>query len=159
MKKLNFPEFNFNFREKGNQMEIFDSLRGRFVLLTPEEWVRQNSIAYLIKHRNIPEGMIQVEGSIQVANLKKRCDILVYDKKYAPVLLIECKETKTLISQKTFDQVCRYNISLKAPYLLVTNGIEHYCLMFDFSNGQYRFLDYIPDWEELNNEEKKTKPS
>ncbi len=150
MQKLNLPEFDFNIRQKSNCLEIFDPLRRKYVILSPEEWVRQNLLAYLIRHKNIPEGYIQVEGSIQVGNLKKRCDIIVYNKNHCPVLLVECKETKTSISQKTFDQICRYNIALQVPYLLITNGIEHYCFSINIEEQGYNFLDYIPDWDEIS---------
>lgn len=148
MEKLNLPEYSFQLRDS-NRPEIFDSLRRKFVALTPEEWVRQNFIQYLIQEKKFPSGLISVEKELVFNSMKRRTDIVVYDKNAKPLLIVECKASSVSISQLTFDQIARYNMVLKVKYLLVTNGISHYCCIMDYQQNSYSFLKEIPEYDLL----------
>ena len=141
---LNLPEFAFSVREQGQSKHIFDSIRKRFVTLTPEEWVRQHFMRFMIEFRNYPASLMAIERSVKVNNLSQRADIVVYNKDGKPWLLVECKASTVKISHETFLQAARYNMTLKVPYFALTNGLEHYCLYF---NGkEFEFLDNLPDF-------------
>ncbi len=144
MQKLNFPAYSFRYKNKENKPYIFDIVRKDYYLLTPEEWVRQHVIHYLIKEKNYSPLLISVEKQLDINGLKRRFDIVVFDKKLKPYLLIECKAPQIPIDQKTFDQANRYNWLLKAPYLLLTNGLKHYICEIDFDENKYKFLTEIP---------------
>ncbi len=146
---LNLPVFQFNIQREGKKTKIFDDIRKRFIILTPEEWVRQNIIRFLIEERAFPKGLIAVEKEIIVNQLKKRPDILVYRNNGTPLFMVECKAPEVAISQATFDQAANYNIKLKLPYLMVTNGIQHYCASINFENKSFQFLKQIPHYNEL----------
>ena len=149
MFKLNLPTYNFKLREENSRQFIFDSIRKKYVSLTPEEWVRQNIIAWLIHEKNYPAGLIAIEKEIRVNKLKKRFDIVVFGKDSLPALLIECKAPSVKITQETFDQAARYNLALKVSRLAVTNGLEHYCCHIDLLKGTFSFLDEFPDYDKL----------
>ncbi len=149
MQKLNLPFYQFRIREKNGQNEIFDSIRHKFVVLTPEEWVRQNFIRYLNKEKNIPEIMIAVEKALSLNTLTKRSDILIFGPGGKPIMIVECKAPVVKIDQKVFEQISRYNLALKVNYLVVTNGLEHYCAKIDFNTGSYSFLENIPGYKEF----------
>jgi len=149
MQKLNLPEFSFNVKNKDDKTHIFDPVRRRFVSLTPEEWVRQNFMAWLIQHKNYPSGLIAVEKEIIYNNLKKRYDIVVFNKAHAPEVIIECKAPHINITQNVFDQIAVYNMKMKVRYLMVTNGMEHFCCTVDFEKKNYSFLETIPDYTDL----------
>ena len=144
VQKLNFPNYNFRLKNSENKLLIFDEIRKKFVSLQPEEWVRQHCIKFLIEEKKIPKSLINVEKSLEVNGLTKRYDIVVFKPDGSIFLLVECKEPKVNISQETFDQIARYNLSLNSQYLMITNGIEHYCCLIDFKNKSYRFLKEIP---------------
>ncbi len=144
MQKLNFPAYSFRYKNKENKPYIFDIVRKDYYLLTPEEWVRQHVIHYLIKEKNYSPLLISVEKQLDINGLKRRFDIVVFNKKLKPYLLIECKAPQIPIDQKTFDQANRYNWLLKAPYLLLTNGLKHYICEIDFDENNYKFLTEIP---------------
>ena len=150
MVKLNLPEFEFRYRNSNNKTEIFDEFRKKFVALTPEEWVRQNLLKYLQTEKKIPKGLMAVEKGLTVNRQQKRTDVVIYNQKGKPSMIIECKAPEIKISQDTFEQIARYNMTLKVDYLLVTNGLEHYCCKIDFKIGQFSFLEEIPDFERLN---------
>ncbi|MCD6598306.1 MAG: type I restriction enzyme HsdR N-terminal domain-containing protein [Bacteroidales bacterium] len=150
MDKLNLPEYTFRVNNFKDQKWIFDPLRKKKVVLTPEEWVRQNFIQFLIQEKHYPEQLIKVEMGFKVNNLTKRSDILVYDRKGKPSLIVECKAPSVKVSQDVFDQIARYNISLKVDFLVVTNGMEHYCCKINHQKKSYQFLRNIPDFEDLN---------
>ncbi len=150
MDKLNLPEYTFRVNELNNQKWIFDPLRKKKVVLTPEEWVRQNFIQFLIQEKYYPEQLIKVEMGFKVNNLIKRSDIIVYDRKGKPSLIVECKAPSVKVSQGVFDQIARYNISLKVDFLVVTNGLEHYCCQINHQKKSYQFLRNIPEFEDLN---------
>jgi hypothetical protein len=142
--KLNFPEFSFRFKNSENKVSIFDCIRKKFVILQPEEWVRQHCVLYLMRVKNYPISLINVEKELAINDLKKRYDIVVYNPNGSIHLIVECKAPKININQTTFDQIARYNTELNATYLMVTNGINHYYCQMDFENERYQFLKDIP---------------
>ena len=148
--KLNLPEYQFKIKasEKGGKVQILDITRKKFVVLTPEEWVRQNFIQYLIREKKYPVSLISTEAGLKYNQLKKRSDIIIY-KGTSPLVLIECKAPEIKISQKTFDQAAVYNTTLKAKYLIVTNGMNHYCCSLDQKKGAYVFFKEIPAYDEI----------
>lgn len=147
---LNLPQYDFNIKltSKGNRV-IFDRLRRRFVALTPEEWVRQNFVEYLIADRGFPAGLMSNEMSLTQNGISRRCDTLVADRHGNPAVIVEYKSPFIKITQTVFDQICRYNMVLKANYLIVTNGITHYCCRIDYSSNSYTFLPDIPPYSSL----------
>ena len=147
MKKLNFPTYSFRFKNSENKVSIFDEIRKKFIVLTPEEWVRQHVIQYLLQDRNYPKSYINVEKLIKVNGLSKRYDGIVFKPNGDIFLLIECKAPEVPISQDTFDQIARYNLELKAQYLMLTNGLNHYFCQMDFENEKYIFLEKLPDFK------------
>lgn len=150
MDKLNLPDYSFRIEHDRNKKTlIFDPVRKKKVLLTPEEWVRQNMIRFLVEDRNFPITLISVESLVKVNRLIRRFDVLVFNRKGETLLLIECKAPGVDICQDTFDQVIAYNHSLKAPYLLVTNGLKHYFCKFDDQEKKYIFMADIPLFTDL----------
>ncbi|MFH0864589.1 MAG: type I restriction enzyme HsdR N-terminal domain-containing protein [Bacteroidota bacterium] len=149
MKKLNLPEFDFTFRISESKKQIWDAIRKKYVSLTPEEWVRQNFVAWLVHHKNYPQGLIGIEKEINVNRMKKRFDIIVFNKSHHPEVLIECKAPEVTISQKVFDQIAVYNMAMKVKYLIVTNGMEHFCCTVHHEKQKYSFLAEIPEYENL----------
>lgn len=144
MVKLNFPNFDFSFKSKENKSFIFDPVRKKWLVLTSEEWVRQHCIQFLLKIKSVPMGFIQVEKKINVNGTKKRYDLVVFKPDLSIDLLVECKAPGVEITQKTFDQIARYNLVLKSDYLMLTNGINHFFCKMDFEKGQYLFLQDLP---------------
>ena len=149
MQTLNLPTFEFNFKAEGKKTKIFDAIRGGYFVLTPEEWVRQNMIQFLIAHRNFPKGLIALEKGIKLNGMQKRFDGLVYQKNGEPILLMEYKAPSIKISQATIDQVSRYNLNFKVPYLLISNGLNHCVAKIDWKNETFEFLKDIPYYETL----------
>ena len=150
MTKLNLPDYTFNIRSAGNGNEIFDSIRRKFVALTPEEWVRQNFSRFLVDDRKFPRSLMAIEKTIMVNNLRKRGDIVVYDKTGKPIIMVECKSFSVNITQKSFDQAARYNLSLNVKYLILTNGLKHYCCEVNHEKKNYRFLEEIPFYSQIS---------
>lgn len=149
---LNFPEYNLTIKAFGKgegRLKIFDKIRLKYVALTPEEWVRQHVMSFLTLDRGVPKGLIAVEKEISVNTLNKRFDALVYNRSHVPSILIECKAPGIALSQEVFDQAARYNILLKAPYLLVSNGIQTHFLQVNHEIGQYQFSDDVPQYDTL----------
>lgn len=146
---LNLPTCDLNVRRNGIKKEIFDSIRKRFVVLTPEEWVRQHFIQFLLNELHVPASLIGVETSLKYNGLSKRSDIVVYDRIGKPAMAIECKASTVKIDQKVFDQLARYNMVLNVSYLVVTNGMVHYCCQINKLDGSYSFLQEIPPFEML----------
>jgi len=149
MQALNLPDTTLRIRMKGEKQEVFDNVRKKFVALTPEEWVRQNFIHYLTDHRKVPRSLIAVEASLRYHRLKKRSDIVVYGKDGAPCLVVECKAPEVTMTQAVFDQVAMYNLSLKVPFLAVTNGMVHFACYIDHVTGRITFLKEIPEYEQM----------
>jgi len=149
MHTLNLPSHQFRIRSSGDKEEIFDDIRKKFVVLTPEEWVRQNFIAYLKNVKSYPTSLIAVEMSMKLNKMQKRSDVVVYNKLAEPLLIVECKAPNVKINQDVFDQIARYNMTLKVKYLIVTNGMEHYCCLIDHENMKYQFLEDIPYYGDI----------
>ena len=146
MQKLNFPTYSFRFKNSENKVSIFDEIRKKFILLTPEEWVRQHVVQFLLQNKKYPKSYINVEKLIKINDLSKRYDGVVFQPNGDIFLLIECKAPEVPISQQTFDQIARYNLVLKAKYLMVTNGLNHYFCQMDFENEKYVFLKELPEY-------------
>lgn len=146
MHKLNLPTYQFKISKKDEKHYIFDEFRKKNIVLTPEEWVRQHFLQFLVQEKKYPKSLIAVEKEIKVNELKKRFDILVYNTFGKHEIIVECKSPKIKISQATFDQIARYNLQLKAEYLIVTNGLEHFYCKMDFDTQCYVFLKEIPNY-------------
>lgn len=144
MQKLNFPTYTFRFKNSENKIAVFDEIRKKFVVLTPEEWVRQHVVQFLLQQKNYPKSYINIEKSIEINGLTKRYDVVVFEPNGQLFLLVECKAPEVPISQKTFDQIARYNMVLQAKYLMVTNGLNHYFCQMDYEKEQYQFLKDLP---------------
>ena len=149
MRKLNLPEYEFTCRNEGGSVLVMDVYRKRFVKLTPEEEVRQRFARYLVEEKEFPASLLMTEYSLKLHKLSRRCDILVHKPAGHPVVLVECKAPGVNITQATFDQVARYNLAFRVSYLMVTNGLMHYCCRVDFATGKIAFLADIPSYEEL----------
>lgn len=147
MQKLNFPTYQFRFKNSENKVSIFDEIRKKFVILQPEEWVRQHCLKYLIYEKRFPKSLINVEKELIINSLRKRYDIIVYNSDGSINLIVECKSPCIEINQNVFDQIARYNSKLRANYLMITNGINHYYCQMDFDAKHYTFLKAIPDYQ------------
>ena len=147
MQFLNLPTYQFEIKSSENKQLIFDKIRKKYVVLTPEEWVRQNFVEYLLVDKKYPLSLIAVEKQVTVNKLKKRFDILIFDKKGNHNIIVECKSPKIKITQDSFDQIARYNLTLNAEYLIVTNGITHYYCKLDSKNKKYIYLEGINSYE------------
>lgn len=144
MINLNLPSYSFKIKNKENKLYIFDIIRKKNIMLTPEEWVRQHFIHFLIEEKKYPKSLIAIEKQLIINDLVKRTDILIFDKNGLPNIIVECKSPSIKISQDTFDQIARYNLKLQAKYLIVTNGLQHYYCKMDHKKMQYNFLKEIP---------------
>lgn len=149
MLRLNLPNYDFKIKTEQGLQQIFDPVRKKKVKLNPEEWVRQNLIQFLNKEKNFPISLMAVEKGLKVNSLTKRFDILCYGNNAKPLLLVECKAPSVKISQAAFDQISIYNLQFKVPFLLVSNGIDHYCCQLNYEKSNYSFLDEIPDYSKL----------
>lgn len=147
MTELNLPPSNFKIKSSENKRLIFDQIRKKYVVITPEEWVRQHYVSYLIKEKKYPISQIALEKQVIVNGLKKRTDILIFNQQGTHEILVECKAPSIPITQATFDQIARYNLKLKAKYLIVTNGLNHVYCQMDFDNEKYTFLKEIPSYK------------
>jgi hypothetical protein len=150
MKQLNLPSFDYKILEREGKTRIFDNFRKRYVLLTPEEWVRQHFLAWLTTFMAYPVGRIAVETSLKYGQLKKRADAIVFGKSGAPLMIIECKAPEVMLTQEVFDQVARYNFSFRVGYVAVTNGLEHYCCRLDPGRETWTFLDEFPGYKDIS---------
>ncbi len=128
---------------------IFDFLRKKYVALTPEEWVRQHFTHYLVEHKGYPKGLLGNEIELQIGDKRLRCDSILYNKVARPQMIIEYKAPTVPLQQKVFDQVSAYNLLLRVDYLVISNGMEHYCCKMDYEHQKYLFLQEIPDYEKL----------
>lgn len=134
---LNLPAIEVNLQEKEGKICVFDQLRKRHLVLTPEEWVRQHWIHFLNNHLNFPKGLISLEKTVTYNNMQKRTDLVVFDLLGAPYLLIECKAPKVKLSKATIEQACMYHKQLQTPFLIISNGLQHICLSYDLVKGQF----------------------
>jgi len=149
MTVLNLPTYDFRIRELDSKRQIFDAYRKKFVALTPEEWVRQNFARYLVEEKQFPGSLMAIEKGLQVAKRTKRTDIVIYSRSGNPLVIVECKAPEVKITPDVFDQIVRYNITLNANYLIVTNGLEHFCCQLSYSDNSYTFLKDIPEYSIL----------
>lgn len=150
MQKLNLPEYSVNTRTFEGQQQIFDEIRRKFVALTPEEWVRQHFINYLVNDRKYPRGLLAVEHPLVINKVNHRADIVAFNNQSKPLVVVECKAPEVAINQNVIQQISRYNILLKAPILILTNGIVHFCVRIDFEKKTTLTLDSVPFFQELN---------
>jgi hypothetical protein len=150
LKELNLPRYSFKITGPEGSELIFDSIRRKYVRLTPEEWVRQNFIMYLVNEGKYPPGLIGVEVMFNLNRLKRRVDVMVHDRRGKPVMVIECKEPGIPITDEIFDQIVVYNMGLQVPYIIVTNGMAHYACKLKMNEPGYDYLNVIPLYEELN---------
>lgn len=144
MQPLNFDAFPFRFKNTNGQVSIFCETRRKFVVLTPEEWVRQHVVQFLLRNRHYPKSLLNVEKLLKVNGLSKRYDAVVFNPDGSIFLLVECKAPDVKIDQKTFDQIARYNLSMRSEFLMVTNGLNHYFCRMDYEAERYVFLPEIP---------------
>ncbi len=147
--ELNLPSFDIRLQRDDEGVKIFDRLRKKFIILTPEEWVRQHFVNYLINHKGFPESLMANEIGITLNGTRRRCDTVVFDKHGSPMVIVEYKASSIVISQSTFDQILRYNMVLHARYLIVSKGMNHYCCRIDYDNMSYDFLKEVPDYADL----------
>lgn len=144
---LNLPSYPFRIKKQSGKNLIFDEIRKKFLVLSPEEWVRQHLVQYLIRVKKYPRSLIKIEGGLKLNTLQKRSDILLYNNTGEKIMLVECKSPSVKIDQDTFDQIARYNTTYRVQWLLVSNGLEHYCCEIDFSNSNYRFVEEAPEYQ------------
>ena len=149
MYELNLPKYGIKLANENGHQTIFDVLRRKYVALTPEEWVRQHFVHYLIEHKGYPQSLMANEIQLAIGNKKLRCDSVLYDRSLKPRMIIEYKAPTVNITQKVFDQITIYNMLLHVDYLVVSNGIKHYCCRMDYENQKYLFLDDIPNYQEI----------
>ncbi|HZH68467.1 MAG TPA: type I restriction enzyme HsdR N-terminal domain-containing protein [Chitinophagales bacterium] len=149
MYSLNLPSYDAKIRKNGSIVEIYDTLRRKYVALTPEEWVRQHFVNWLVSDKNYPVSLMANETAIKLNSLSRRCDTVVYNQLLEPLMIIEYKESNIPVSQGVFDQVVRYNTVLKVKYIVVSNGINHYCCKMDYEKQSYDFLTDIPNYIDL----------
>jgi hypothetical protein len=147
MKQLQFPTYSFRFKNSENKVAIFDEIRKKFIIISPEEWVRQHVVQFLLQDKKYPKSHINVEKLLKINNLTKRYDVVVFKPDGAISILVECKAPEVKITQSTFDQIARYNMTLKAEYLMVTNGLNHYFCKMDYEKEQYDFLQELPEYQ------------
>lgn len=149
MLPLNLPAFDAKIVVKDGKKMIFDSIRHRYVALTPEEWVRQHFVHFLLANKGYPSGLLANEVQVQLNGTKKRCDTVLYRRDLTALMIIEYKAPQVEITQQVFDQITRYNMVLKVEYLIVSNGLHHYCCHIDYDRNCYTFLQDIPDYQSL----------
>jgi hypothetical protein len=146
---LQLPPFPFKIIEQNGQLTLFDIIRKKNIIITPEEWVRQHFVQYLIRQKHYPKTLIKLEGGHKLNGMAKRSDIVVYNSAGEKILLVECKAPSVPIDQKAFDQVARYNMVHKVKLLAVSNGLQHYYCRIDFEKQAYQFIGDLPDFSEL----------
>lgn len=149
MENLNLPTYSFKIKSDLQRKLIFDSIRKKYVVLTPEEWVRQNFIRFLVEEKGFPASLIAIEKKVDINLLPQRSDIVLYNQNANPVMIVECKASKVKITQEVFNQIARYNMKLRVPFLVVTNGLRHFCCYMDYNENSFKFLQEIPDYETI----------
>ena len=149
MNRINLPPYAIKLRDDGGKRQIFDFLRRRYVALTPEEWVRQHFVHYLVEQKGYPKGLLANEVELRVGDKHLRCDTLLYNRELKPQMIIEYKKPDIELTQRVFDQITVYNFLLHVDYLVVSNGRQHYCCKMDYEKREYSFLESIPNYESL----------
>lgn len=149
MLELNLPPFDKKITKKDDKAFILDVIRRQYVALTPEEWVRQHFVHFLIEHKGYPQSLMANEVQLKLNGMSRRCDTVVYDRALRPRVIIEYKAPSVSITQRVFEQICRYNIVLQVDYLIVSNGLVHYCCKVDYANRSYTFVEDIPEYSNI----------
>ena len=149
MQELNLPRYEISVKRNGERLTIFDFLRRRHVALTPEEWVRQHFVHFLVEHKGYPKGLLANEVELSVGEKNLRCDSILYDPSLKPRMIVEYKAPSVAVTQKVVQQIATYNRLLHVDYLVVSKGLTHYCVKMDYDNQKYLFLDDIPDYKNL----------
>ena len=149
MYRLNLPQYEIKINQRQGKPYILDTLRRRYVSLTPEEWVRQHFVHFLIEHKGYPQALLANEVELRLGEKRLRCDSVLYNREAKPVMIIEYKAPTIALSQRVFDQISAYNMLLHVDYLIVSNGMQHYCCRMDYENHSYTFLTDIPDYGDL----------
>lgn len=154
MMALNLPPFDAKVAVKDGKRVIFDVIRRKYVALTPEEWVRQHFVHFLTEHKGYPQALLANEVQVQLNGTRKRCDTVLYRRDLTARMIVEYKAPEVVITQKVFDQITRYNMVLHVDYLIVSNGLQHYCCRMDYESNSYSFLKEIPEYNSLMKNEK-----
>lgn len=149
MLELNLPPFDKKITKKDDKAFILDVIRRQYVALTPEEWVRQHFVHFLIEHKGYPQSLMANEVQLKLNGMSRRCDTVIYDRALRPRVIIEYKAPSVSITQRVFEQICRYNIVLQVDYLIVSNGLAHYCCKVDYANRSYTFVEDIPEYSNI----------
>ena len=149
MQELNLPKTDLKIITKDGKLHVFDVFRRKYVALTPEEWVRQQFVHFLIGQKGYPAECIGNEISINLNGTKKRCDTVIYDGNAQPTMIVEYKSPQVEITQQVFEQISRYNIKLRVKWLIVSNGLQHYCCKIDYESGTYQFVEEIPAYNNI----------
>jgi hypothetical protein len=149
LKPLNLPPYPFKITDENGVLSLFDEIRKRNIIITPEEWVRQHFVQYLIGHKKYPKSLLKLEGGHKLYGKQKRSDIIAFDSTGAKVLLVECKAPGVVITQKVFDQIARYNMVHKIGLLAVTNGLQHFYCKINFEQHNYLFIEELPDYQKI----------
>jgi len=147
--ELNLPPFDINVKKIDGKLSVLDPLRRKFVALTPEEWVRQHFVNFLLREKGYPTALVANEVQINLNKQKRRCDSVVYSRNLSPLMIIEYKAPEVVITQEVFDQIVGYNIVLKVKYLIVSNGLNHYCCVMDYNTQTFCYLPEIPNYKDL----------
>lgn len=149
MFSLNLPPYGTKIMLRDGKNMIWDVIRRKYVALTPEEWVRQHFVHFLIEHKGYPTSLLANEVALTLNGTSRRCDTVLYDRALSPRMIIEYKAPHVSITQKVFDQICRYNLVFHVDYLVVSNGLSHYCCRMDYANNSYQFLSEVPEYSIL----------
>ncbi len=152
MQRLNLPTYSFNIKSLDQGDQIFDVSRKKWVALTPEEWVRQNLLHYMTSVLDYPVGLVAIEMSIRINGLNRRCDMVVFNRRGIPVMLVECKAPDVKLDQKVFNQVAHYNWNFQVPFLFISNGLKHLCASLNKDKAAYLFLEELPNYSALNSQ-------
>lgn len=151
MLSLNLPPYETKIAEREGKRQIFDPLRKSYVALTPEEWVRQHFVNYLLQYKGYPTTLTANEVGITLNGMSRRCDTVIYDKSLKPRAIVEYKAPTVKITKEVFAQISRYNLVLRVDYLIISNGLQHYCCRMDYENNSFTFLQEIPDYDTVCN--------
>src|ERR1700761_7339952 len=149
LQPLQLPPYPFKISDVDGKLMLFDEIRKKQVIITPEEWVRQHFVQYLINQKNYPKALIKLEGGLRLNGMAKRSDIVAFNTSGQKILMVECKAPSVAINQKVFDQIARYNMAHKVALLVVSNGLQHYYCRIDFENQVYKFIEELPAYNEL----------
>ena len=152
MYRLNLPSYAFKLQDRQGRRCIYDILRRKWVALTPEEWVRQHFVHYLVEHKHYPAGRLANEVELQIGGKRVRCDSILYGKRLQPLMIVEYKAPEIGITRRVLSQIAAYNLIVRARYLAISNGRQHVCMRMDYASGAYKFLNGMPEYAEMEDE-------